>query len=64
MTAVLKVETDIIASITGSLTGRTAKLVIMVVEIFKTNAVVFICDVTLTNDFQYQSQFLYMRVTN
>ena len=40
--AVLKVETDIIASIAASPTG----------------------DVTLTDNFQYESQFLHIRVTN
>ena len=63
--AVLKVETDIIASIAASSTGWAVILVIMYVEIFKTGVIVFIGDVvTLTDNFQYQSQFLYMPVTN
>ena len=45
----MKVETDIIASISASLTGR---------------AVIQAFDVTLTDHFQYRSQFLHMRVTN
>ena len=53
----MKVETDIITCITVSLIGR----VIMFVEFFKTD-VVFIghngFDVTLTNNFQYQSQYI------
>jgi hypothetical protein len=36
----------------------------MYVKIFKTDVIVFIGDVTLTNTFQYQSQFLRMRVMN
>ena len=37
----------------------------MYVEIFKTGVIVFIgvFDATLTDNFQYQSQFLHMRVT-
>jgi hypothetical protein len=45
ITAVLKVETDIIASIAASSTGQAVILVIMYVEIFKTGVVVFISDV-------------------
>ena len=37
--AILKVETDIITSITASLTGRAVRLVIMYVEIFKTGII-------------------------
>ena len=59
--AVLKVETDIIANITVS---PREQAVIMYVEIFKTGVIVFIDDVTRTDHFQYQSQFLCMRVTN
>jgi len=40
--AVLKVETDIITSITASPLGRTAILVIMYVETFKTDVIVFV----------------------
>ena len=40
--AVLKVETDIITSITASLMGRVTKLVTMYVETFKTDIIVFI----------------------
>jgi len=61
ITAVLKVETDINASIAASLTGQAG---IMYVEIFKTGVIVFIGDVTRTDNFQYQSQFLCMRVMN
>ena len=39
--AVLKVETDIIASATARPTGRAVILMIMYVEIFKTNVIVF-----------------------
>jgi hypothetical protein len=45
ITAVLKVETDIIASISASLTGRAVILVIMYVEIFRTGVIVFIGNV-------------------
>jgi hypothetical protein len=45
ITAVLKVETDIIASIAASLTGRAMILVIMYVEIFRTGVIVFIGNV-------------------
>ena len=61
--AVLKVETDIITSITASLTGLAVLLVIMYVEIFKTGVIVFIVDVTLTDNFQYQSHLFHMQVT-
>jgi hypothetical protein len=54
--AVLKVETDIIR--------RAEILVIMYVEIYKTGIIIFIGDVTLTDNFQYQNQFLHMWVTN
>ena len=50
--AVLKVETDIIR--------RAEILVIMYVEIYKTGIIIFIGDVTLTDNFQYQNQFLHM----
>ena len=63
--AVLKVETDIITSITTSPTGRAVILVIMYVKIFKTGVIVFnndVFEVTLTDNFQYQSEFLRMRV--
>ena len=59
MKAVLKVETDIIASITASQTGRAVKLVIMYVNIFKTGIIVFISDFIFNI-----SQFLHMRVTD
>jgi hypothetical protein len=56
--AVLKVEIDIIASITASPMGWA---VIMYLKIFKSGVIVFISDtVTLTDNFQYQSQFLRM----
>ena len=47
ITGVLKVETDIIASIRASLTGRTVILVIMYVEIFKTDVIVSISDLKM-----------------
>ena len=40
--AVMKVETDIITSITESLIGRAAMLVIMFFKTFKTDGIVFI----------------------
>ena len=40
--AVLKIETDIITSITTSLIGRAVILVIMYVEIFKICIIIFI----------------------
>jgi hypothetical protein len=43
----LKVETDIITSITASPTGWAMILVIMYVEIFKTGVIVFICDIKI-----------------
>ena len=61
-TTVLKVETDISASITACPT--------MYVKIFKTGIIVFISEVknvfdsTLNDNFQYQNQFLRMWVTN
>ena len=64
--AVLTIETDIIASIAASPTGRA---VIMSVESFRNYVIVFIgdqnvFDVTLTDNFQHQNQFLHIRVTN
>ena len=41
--AVLKVKTDIIASIVASLIGRAVKLVIMYVETFKPYVIDFNC---------------------
>jgi len=46
ITAVSKVETEIIASIAASQTGRAVILVIMYVEIFKTGTI-FIIDVKM-----------------
>jgi hypothetical protein len=43
ITAVLKEETSIIASISASLIGRVVMLLIMYVAIFKTGIIVFIC---------------------
>ena len=59
-TTVLKVETDIIRSIASSPIGWSLILVIMYVETFKTDIIVFIrnfsiFDVTPTDNFQYQS---------
>ena len=64
ITPVLKISTYIITSIAASPTGRAMILVIKYVEIFKTGVIVFVGDITLTDNFQYQSQFLHMRVTN
>ena len=56
----MKVETDIIASIAASLIEGAVILVIMYVQTFKTDTVVFISIehhvVTLTDIFQYQCQ--------
>jgi hypothetical protein len=41
----MKVETDIITNITVSLIGRAVLLVIMYVEIFKTDVIIFIGNV-------------------
>jgi hypothetical protein len=49
----MKVETDIITSIAVSLIGRAGILMIMYVETYKTDVIVFINNVTLTNHFQY-----------
>ena len=42
ITAALKVETEIIASIIATLNGRTAVLMIMYVETFKADVIAFI----------------------
>jgi hypothetical protein len=47
ITAAIKVETDITASITASLIGGAVILIIVYVEIF-----------TLTHNIQYQNQFV------
>ena len=58
---VLKVETDINNCITASLTGRAAKLMLVYIEtINKTDVIGFnrerhVLDITLTDNFQYQS---------
>jgi hypothetical protein len=58
----MKVKTDIIFSRSVSLIGCVVILVIMYVETFKTDVIVFVCNVynvfkvTLTDNFQYQSQ--------
>jgi len=71
ITAVLKVETDIIVSIAGSKPDRTScdtsdnvcrDLQNYRYCFFRWRKNVF--DVTLTDNFQNQSQFLHMRVTN
>ena len=41
ITAVLKVETDIITSVAVSLTGQVLILAIMYIEIYKTDMIVF-----------------------
>ena len=61
--AVLMVETDIITSISENQI-QAAILVILFVEIFKTEVIVVICngimcfDIPLTNNFQYQNQLV------
>ena len=63
--AVLKIKTDIIASIAASPTGRPVILVIMSVVAFRNDVIVVIGDVKISTDnFQHQNQFLHMRVTN
>ena len=54
ITTILKVETDIIANISANLIGRTGIFVIMSVEAFKTDIIVFIGDVIMcfTSDWQ------------
>ena len=47
ITSVLKLWTDIIASIAASLTGQAVILMIKYVEIFKTGIIVFISDVIM-----------------
>ena len=49
ITAALNVKTDIITSHAVSLIGRAVKLVIMYmyVETFKTNVIVFICNIKM-----------------
>jgi hypothetical protein len=70
ITVVLKVKTDIIASITVSPIERAVILVIMDVEIFKTSFIVFISEVKMCSNITVWpiifniSQFLHMRVTN
>ena len=63
ITTILKVETDIIANISANLIGRTGIFVIMSVEAFKTDIIVFIGDVIMcfTSDWQIN---LGMQVTN
>ena len=53
--AVLKVETDIITSISASPIGQTVILVIMSVDTFKTDIIVFIGHVRLTDIFLHAS---------
>jgi len=45
--ALMKIETDIISSITPSLIGPAVIFVIMFVETFKTDAIVFICNIII-----------------
>ena len=47
ITAILKVETDIITNISASLIGRTEIFVIMSVKAFRTDVIVFIGDVIM-----------------
>jgi len=50
ITAVLMVETDIITSISENQILRAAILVILFVEIFKTEVIVFICNIIMCFD--------------
>ena len=45
MVLILKIETDIIANISASPTGRAGIFVKMSVEALRTDVIVFICDV-------------------
>jgi hypothetical protein len=47
ITAALKAETDIITTKAASLIGQAEILVIMYVEIFKTDVIVFICNIIM-----------------
>ena len=47
ITAMLKVETDIIANISASLIGGAGIIVILSIEAFRTNIIVFIGDVIM-----------------
>jgi hypothetical protein len=58
ITAVLKVKTDIIASITASQTGGAVILVIMYVEIFKTDVIVLIGDETEISDILFSCSMI------
>ena len=69
LTAILKVETDIIASIASTSRGLAVMLVIIYVVIFITGVIVFIGDIEmwLTSHLPIMfniSQFLPMRITN
>ena len=65
----MKIETDIITSTASSLIGCAVILVIMYVETFKTDDIVFIGNVimcvgvTLTDIFQYQSVMLILKIS-
>ena len=52
---ILKVETDIITNISESLIGWPGIFVIMSVEVFRTDVIVFIGDVRLTNKLAHVS---------
>ena len=60
----MEIETDIIMSIEASPIRRAVILVVMYVLVFTTGIIVFISNIshafgiTLTNYFQYQSQFI------
>ena len=45
--AILKVETDFIANISASLIGRVRIFVIISVKAFRTDVIVFICDIIM-----------------
>ena len=59
----MKVETDIIANISASPIRRAVIFVIMSIKAFRTDVIVFICDITMcfTSDWPIN---LHMRVTN
>ena len=69
ITAVLKVETDIIFSITVTLIGWAVVLVIIYVETFKTDILLFLLVnhnafvVTLTNNFQLKLTICFGEIT-
>jgi hypothetical protein len=47
ITAILKVKTDIIANISASPIGRPVIFVIMSVEVFRTDSIIFVGDIIM-----------------